>query len=221
MGYDIYVHVDVTDEGPAPPANEVTVGEYQADVNQNIDGYPVAVIGNLGGWSVLYGMEPLGYYNPLPVALAGSAPTGDLYLAPGDGLSLTPQANPSGVLGFGGDGYFGVLGAPSFWIPVYVPATPLFTLGTDIVSFNNLTASQQALIATGADIYHGLGGNDVVALPDEANYKEIVGNGVTLGWTDTAASTFYTQSQPGDTYTVNGGDGGNESYFIVEGAGTE
>jgi hypothetical protein len=34
----------------------------------------------------------------------------------------------------------------------------------------------------------------------------------------TAASTFSTGSQVGDTYTVNGGDG---SYFIVEGAGDE
>jgi hypothetical protein len=99
----------------------------------------------------------------------------------------------------------------------------LFTTGADIVDFNEnapdgLTAGQQDSIAAGADIYHGLGGNDVVTLPSEANYKESVGGGKTLGWTDTAASTFYTGSQAGDTYTVNGSDG---SYFIQEGAGTE
>jgi autotransporter passenger strand-loop-strand repeat protein/autotransporter-associated beta strand protein len=94
----------------------------------------------------------------------------------------------------------------------------LFTTGADTVDFNNLTTAQRAAIAGGADIYHGLGGSDLVTLPNEANYNESVGNGQTLGWTDTAASTFYTGSQAGDTYTVNGGDG---SYNIVEGAGTE
>jgi hypothetical protein len=94
----------------------------------------------------------------------------------------------------------------------------LFTTGADTVDFNNLTANQQAAIAVGANIYLGLGGSDVVTLPDEVNYNESVGNGHTLGWTDTPASTFYTGSQFGDTYTVNGDDG---NYNIVEGAGTE
>ena len=102
-------------------------------------------------------------------------------------------------------------------------AGPLFTTGADYVDFNinapsGLTPAQQAAIAGGADIYHGLGGDDVVTLPSEANYNESVGSGKTLGWTDTAASTFTTGSQLGDTYTVNGSDG---SYFIQEGAGTE
>jgi hypothetical protein len=94
----------------------------------------------------------------------------------------------------------------------------LFTTGADTVDFNNLTSKQQAAIASGADIYHGRGGNDVVTLPNAANFNESVGNGRTLGWTNTAASTFYTGSLAGDTYHVIGGDG---SYFIVEGAGTE
>jgi hypothetical protein len=87
----------------------------------------------------------------------------------------------------------------------------LFTSGADIVDFNNLAPEQQLAIAGGADIYHGLGGSDVVTLPDEANYNESVGNGQTLDWTDTPASTFYTGSRVGDTYTVNGGDG---DYYI-------
>jgi hypothetical protein len=95
---------------------------------------------------------------------------------------------------------------------------PLFTTGADFIDFNNLTTAQQAAVAGGSNIYHGLGGNDVVTLPNQANYNESVGNGVTLGWTNTAASSFYTESQSGATYTVNGGDG---SYHIVEGAGTE
>jgi hypothetical protein len=76
------------------------------------------------------------------------------------------------------------------------------------VNFNSLTTAQQAAIAGGSDIYDGLGGSDVVTLPNEGNYNESVGNGITLGWTDTAASTFYTGSQPGDIYTIYGGDGG-------------
>src|SRR5262249_46180752 len=100
----------------------------------------------------------------------------------------------------------------------FIANSSLFTTGADNVDFNKLTSDQQAAIAGGADIYHGRGGSDTVTLPDKANYNESVGNGQTLGWTDTSASTFYTGSQAGDTYTVNGSDG---SYFIVEGAGTE
>jgi hypothetical protein len=41
---------------------------------------------------------------------------------------------------------------------------------------------QQSEIVGGADIYHGLGGNDVVTLPNVANYDENVGSGgMTLG----------------------------------------
>jgi hypothetical protein len=111
------------------------------------------------------------------------------------------------------------LGTEQWYQDVWIPIpTYLFTTGADTVDFNNLTSGQQAVIAGVADFYHGLGGSDVVTLPSEANYNENVGNGVTLGWTDTPASTFYTQSNVGDTYTVNGTDG---SYYIVEGAGTE
>ena len=62
------------------------------------------------------------------------------------------------------------------------------------MDFNNLDSTQQATIAGGADIFHGLGGNDVVTLPNKANYNESVGNGQTLGWTDSAASPFTTGS---------------------------
>ncbi len=100
-----------------------------------------------------------------------------------------------------------------------VPQLPaLFTTGADTVDFNSLTAAQQSAIASGANIYNGLGGDDVVTLPVVANYDESVGGGMTLGWTNTSASTFTTGSREGDTYQVFGGDG---DYFIDEGAGTE
>jgi hypothetical protein len=101
-----------------------------------------------------------------------------------------------------------------------VSNTPLslFTVAADTVDFNSLTSPQQAAIAGGADIYDGLGGNDLITLPNKANYNESVGTGKTLGWVDTPASPFQTGSQIGDTYTVNGGDG---DYYIAEGAGTE
>ncbi len=106
----------------------------------------------------------------------------------------------------------------SGYLNATLTAADLFTTGTNIVNFNNLTSAQQAAIVGGADIYHGLGGNDVVTLPNETNYEESIGDGQTLGWTDTSASTFYTGSRVGDTYTVTGGDG---DYYIVEGAGKE
>ena len=93
----------------------------------------------------------------------------------------------------------------------------LFTTAADDVNFNALTTLQQDLIAAGNDIYHGQGGDDVVTLPSLANFNESVGS-ATLGWTNTAASTFYTQSQLGYTYQVNGSDG---NYFIVAGAGSD
>jgi autotransporter passenger strand-loop-strand repeat protein len=104
------------------------------------------------------------------------------------------------------------------WAFVAPITSTLFTSGADVVDFNSLSATQQLTIASGGYIYNGLGGSDIVTLPDQASYNESVGNGQTLGWTNTAASTFHTESLPGDTYQVTGGDG---SYFIVEGAGTE
>lgn len=92
---------------------------------------------------------------------------------------------------------------------------PLFTSGADTVNFNNLTALQKHAIAIGADIYDGLGGNDVVTLPQVANYNENVGSGRTLGWNNNAAQPFSTDSRAGDTYTVSGGDG---DYYINAGA---
>jgi hypothetical protein len=108
-------------------------------------------------------------------------------------------------------------GSLSLQFGVYVsfPAM-LFTTGADPVNFNNLQPAQQAAIAGGADIYHGFGGNDVVTLPNVANYKESVGNGATLGWN--SAQTFTTGSLVGQAYQVNGGDG---SYNIALGAGTD
>jgi hypothetical protein len=97
-------------------------------------------------------------------------------------------------------------------------AASLFTNSADTVNFNSLQPAQQSAIATGSTFYAGLGGSDNVTLPNEATYNTIVGNGKTLGWTDTSASTFYTNSQISDTYNVSGGDG---NYYIVEGAGTE
>ena len=104
------------------------------------------------------------------------------------------------------------------WAQISVPTlfTPAAAQIKDQVNFNGLTADQQQAVVDGADIYHGLGGSDVVTLPDKAKYDVSVGNGKTLGWTDN--STFYTGSQAGDTYTVAGGDG---NYNIAEADGAE
>src|SRR5262249_27357890 len=67
----------------------------------------------------------------------------------------------------------------------------LFTTGDDTVNFNSLLPAQQTAIAAASDralLYSGLGGSDTVTLPNKANYNESVGNGQTLGWTDSAAS---------------------------------
>jgi T5SS/PEP-CTERM-associated repeat protein len=98
-----------------------------------------------------------------------------------------------------------------------VPSGSLFTSGADTVNFNGLTSTQQSAVASGADLYHGLGGNDVVTLPSAANYNESLGGaGGTLNWDSTRF--FYTGSGPGDTYAVYGSDG---SYNIALGAGSD
>src|SRR5262249_47446757 len=86
----------------------------------------------------------------------------------------------------------------------------LFSPSKDRVNFNTdqpdgLSPDQQAAIANGADIYHGLGGNDVVTLPSVSNYTESVGNGKTLNWQ--TSSVFDAGDKAGDAYTINGGDG--------------
>src|SRR5262249_54481786 len=73
--------------------------------------------------------------------------------------------------------------------------------------FNNLEDSQKQAIANGADIYHGLGGNDVVTLPNIANYNE-------LNWA--AGSTFDTGDTAGQNYTITGGDG-NDTIQLGDG----
>jgi hypothetical protein len=134
----------------------------------------------------------------------------------GRSIGLTSQTTPY-YLDIGG-GYFAKVYSGSDENVEVLTLTPqpgvLFTTGADTVNFNNLTTSQQAAIAAGANLYNGLGGSDVVTLPNVANYNESVGNGATLGWNP--AQTFTTGSLAGDTYTVNGGDG---SYNIALGAG--
>src|SRR5215472_10545062 len=94
----------------------------------------------------------------------------------------------------------------------------LFTAGADTVNLNLLTPEQQQAIREGANLYDGLGGNDVVTLPNIANYNESIGGGLTLNWANSAAQPFLTSSKLGNTYTVNLGDG---QYFITAGAGTD
>jgi RTX calcium-binding nonapeptide repeat (4 copies)/Protein of unknown function (DUF2974) len=86
------------------------------------------------------------------------------------------------------------------------PQAPiLFTTGAEAVDFNDLTTAQEVAIADGADVYDGLGGSDVVTLPNEANYDESVGSGQTLGWVQ--GTTFDTGDSAGQNYTITGGDG--------------
>lgn len=114
---------------------------------------------------------------------------------------------------------------------IQITKISLFTPGVT-TDFNNLSPEQvlaaAALIQANDpsnNIYNGLGGNQTVILPNEQNYNEYLTGFAggqapifNLGWTDSSASTFYTNSQQSDTYNVTGGNG---SYYIVEGAGTE
>ena len=94
----------------------------------------------------------------------------------------------------------------------------LFTTSADTVNFNALTAFQKGEVVSGADHYHGLGGSDVVTLPNVANYNASVGGSATLGWANSSAQPFVTGSEVGDKYTVTGNDG---NYFIAAGAGAD
>ncbi|MER9397476.1 Ig-like domain-containing protein [Mesorhizobium sp. M0615] len=111
--------------------------------------------------------------------------------------------------------------------PIYLGGTPrgmasqqsphLFSPEADPVNFNALRLDQMAAIADDADIYDGLGGDDVVTLPNQANQNEDVGNGSTLGWN--YENTFY--AGPGnDTVAVPSDFGGAGIVQAVDG-GTE
>jgi Ca2+-binding RTX toxin-like protein len=106
------------------------------------------------------------------------------------------------------------------WAKVTVNSPPpsLFTTGADVVNFNALTTDQQQAIANGAETTDGLGGNDVVTLPNVANYNESVGNGKTLSWDP--SHPFATDSLAGQNYVsqVVGGDGND---IIQLGAGND
>jgi hypothetical protein len=85
----------------------------------------------------------------------------------------------------------------------------LFTTGSDTVNFNALTADQAAEVAAGANIYHGLGGSDIVTFPDIANYN-------TLGWM--AGIPFVAGDTAAQSYTITGGNGPDT---VQLGAGTD
>ncbi|WP_338695194.1 Ig-like domain-containing protein [Bradyrhizobium sp. 26S5] len=79
---------------------------------------------------------------------------------------------------------------------------PLFTSGADTVDFNHLTdAQKQAIDANPQSIYQGLGGNDVVTLPDVANYQLTA----TVRWDPTR--TFTAGDAIGQGYKITGGNG--------------
>src|SRR5262249_55415079 len=90
----------------------------------------------------------------------------------------------------------------SFNITVVTP--PLFTSGSETVNFNDLQPEQEAAVIGGADLHSGLGGADIVALPNKTNYNKIVGNGQTLGWVENAR--FVAGDVAGQKYTITGGD---------------
>ncbi|MET4477969.1 VWD domain-containing protein [Bradyrhizobium sp. F1.13.3] len=86
----------------------------------------------------------------------------------------------------------------------------LFSTSADEVNFNQLKDHQKkAIEADPTTQFHGLGGNDVVQLPDRP--------GAFKGWTD--ASVFNTASAPGDRYHVIGGQ--FRGNVVVGGPGNE
>jgi Ca2+-binding RTX toxin-like protein len=74
----------------------------------------------------------------------------------------------------------------------------LFTLGSDKVDFNALTASQSAAVASHYELYQALDGDDQVTLPNVAHYSA-------LGWDGT--QTF---SAGAGNDTIHGGDGNDK-----------
>ncbi|MBV8567043.1 MAG: type I secretion C-terminal target domain-containing protein [Methylobacteriaceae bacterium] len=83
----------------------------------------------------------------------------------------------------------------------------LFTSGSDQVDFNNLLPDQITAINAGADLYHSLDGNDVVTLPNVANYQRIG----TVTWDP--AQTFVAGN---GNDRITGGDG-NDSILVGSG----
>ena len=62
--------------------------------------------------------------------------------------------------------------------------SPLFTTGSDVVDFNNLSINQKSAISVSSlrdVLYAGLGGSDTVTLPSIANYQESLGTTRLIG----------------------------------------
>lgn len=154
----------------------------------------------------------------------------------GQGSNIFGQEGYSTIGFYGGlsastKSYFGYVMINGVWVNntkfSYQGNLTLFTQSSDVVDFNNLTEDQANLIVYGnypnsSYLYHGLGGSDSVTLPKAANFSKTItatdGSFLSLGWTASAKSTFYTDSKPGDTYTVLGSNG---SYFVAGGLGND
>jgi autotransporter passenger strand-loop-strand repeat protein len=108
----------------------------------------------------------------------------------------------------------------SAWSELTINPPALFHASPpDIVNFNSLTDDQIFAIENGANQYDGLGGDDIVTLPDEAheNYT-LPGAGYQFVWYESLSSQFETQSLSGQHATVRGDDG---NYYITLGAGDD
>jgi Ca2+-binding RTX toxin-like protein len=162
-----------------------------------------------------------------PYFIAGTQPDPTQLVGP----TLTDSAVTEPDYYNGPHGLYTVQWTDWIWEQITVPDHVLFTTGAETgataVNFNNLNPDQQTAIAAHADLYHGLGGNDDVTLPDIANYNVSLGSaGGTLNWQ--AGTPFNTQSTGVDVnYKVTGGNGndkingGDGKDIITGGAGDD
>ncbi|MGY4329402.1 VCBS repeat-containing protein [Bradyrhizobium sp. LB7.2] len=93
------------------------------------------------------------------------------------------------------------------------PSNHLFTMGADVVDFNHIADNQKhAIDANPLSIYDGLGGNDVVILPNGANYQLTA----TVRWDPSDA--FVAGDLSGQTASITGGDGAD---ILIGGQGSD
>jgi len=123
--------------------------------------------------------------------------------------NITPNVEFTGINDIGQIVGYGLTSSGYEGGFVLTPSGGLFTVSADTVDFNKLTPDQQAAVRAGADLYDGLGGDDVITLPDDGNSKK-------LGWT--ANKPFNTNSRAGDNYVILGSPG---DHTIVGGLGQE
>jgi hypothetical protein len=203
----------VSVSGPTAPVLEGNTAQFTITLSQ-ASTTPVTVSYTTADGSAVAGTDYTGTSGSVtfaPGQTSATVPVPTLYDATGDNSKTPPDQNGTS------ETFELQLTSASGATIATATATAsideclLFTTGADTVDFNNLTSGKIAAINGNADLYNALGGNDVVTLPNVANYQ--LTPSVTWNPSQTFTIGALTDTSA-NTDTVTGGDG-NDKIAII------